>query len=561
MYRLLIVDDEYQIVDWLYELFRGIPYLDLDICKAYSGSEALEWLNRTKIDIVITDICMPGIDGLELADRIYKNWPFCKLIFLTGYDEFDFIYEAVKYDGVSYLLKNEDDEELIKAVEKAIRDIDKSYVDKELIDKARQQMHMAIPVMQKEYMQDLLIESIFEPEITQERFTELALPMSVEKPVLIILGSIDNFLEKIGTPSKLTECMYVVRLLWNQCFSDFKNKFFVEYNKSSFILLIQQESKQEDSSDSSNNTIRDENLLVLAKGRLETIQSVYRESLGLTLSFIIGCGFISWDHAAEKVSYLKQLLDNCAGMGKEILITENNFPESIRGKISIYDDSIEQSISQLKKIDALNIYLENGRKNEFFRLLDSILGCLAGIKSKNYSPALEIYFSISTFLLSYINKKMLTEKVAFRIGLHKLTLIQEHANWEDEVQYIYQLCEILFDIQENEQNKIEADSIYAVREYIDEHLNEDLSLAELSEMVYFNSSYFSRKFKQETGKNLSEYINDARIVKAKNLLEETNMKIQDIAINVGYKSSTYFSYCFKKATGVSPTDYRKTLNK
>ena len=90
MYRLLIVDDEYQIVDWLYELFRGIPYLDLDICKAYSGSEALEWLNRTKIDIVITDICMPGIDGLELADRIYKNWPFCKLIFLTGYDEFDF---------------------------------------------------------------------------------------------------------------------------------------------------------------------------------------------------------------------------------------------------------------------------------------------------------------------------------------------------------------------------------------------------------------------------------------------------------------------------------------
>ena len=81
---------------------------------------------------------------------------------------------------------------------------------------------------------------------------------------------------------------------------------------------------------------------------------------------------------------------------------------------------LEQSIP-VKKLMLLTFILKMvGKMN--FRLLDSILGCLAGIKSKNYSPALEIYFSISTFLLSYINKKMLTEKVAFRIGLHKLTL-------------------------------------------------------------------------------------------------------------------------------------------
>ena len=81
MYRLLIVDNEEIIVNHLYEIFRGIDHLDLDVYKAYGGEEAIEWLNRTRIDIVLTDIDMPHIDGLQLMEEIYRSWPQCRVIF------------------------------------------------------------------------------------------------------------------------------------------------------------------------------------------------------------------------------------------------------------------------------------------------------------------------------------------------------------------------------------------------------------------------------------------------------------------------------------------------
>src|SRR5690606_14704865 len=110
MYRLLIVDDEEIIVNGLYEIFRNIKDLDLDVYKAYSGEEAIEWLNRTRVDIVLTDIRMPGIDGLELLEIIHRSWPQCRVIFLTGYDEFEYVYKAIQHKAVNYILKIEDND-------------------------------------------------------------------------------------------------------------------------------------------------------------------------------------------------------------------------------------------------------------------------------------------------------------------------------------------------------------------------------------------------------------------------------------------------------------------
>lgn len=81
MLRLLIVDNEEIIVNHLFEVFRGMEHLGLDVYKAYSGEEAIEWLHRTRMDIVLTDIDMPNINGLQLMDEIFKQWPQCKIIF------------------------------------------------------------------------------------------------------------------------------------------------------------------------------------------------------------------------------------------------------------------------------------------------------------------------------------------------------------------------------------------------------------------------------------------------------------------------------------------------
>ncbi|MFQ9394470.1 MAG: response regulator transcription factor [Lachnospiraceae bacterium] len=103
MYRLLIVDDEIDNVYWLEEMFQYDLKEELEVHTAVSGKEALELLNRIRFDVVLTDIKMPGMTGMELYDRIRENWPACKVIFLTAYPQFEDIYRVSQDKDVKYI--------------------------------------------------------------------------------------------------------------------------------------------------------------------------------------------------------------------------------------------------------------------------------------------------------------------------------------------------------------------------------------------------------------------------------------------------------------------------
>ena len=121
MYRLLIVDDEYAVTDGLYEFFTENTEFDFCAEKAYCGSEANELAEKMRIDILISDISMPDINGMELYKKVQKIWPHCKAVFLTGYDNFGYIQQVLRQGAVDYIIKTEGDEVLLKAVVKAVR--------------------------------------------------------------------------------------------------------------------------------------------------------------------------------------------------------------------------------------------------------------------------------------------------------------------------------------------------------------------------------------------------------------------------------------------------------
>jgi two-component system response regulator YesN len=114
MFRLLIVDDEPIIANAMYDIISDLKEYDLDIYVAYSGEEAINWMKRTKIDIVLTDVSMPGISGLEIQKIVLEMWPRCKVIFLSGYNDFDFIQSAIRNEGYDYILKTEPEEVVIE---------------------------------------------------------------------------------------------------------------------------------------------------------------------------------------------------------------------------------------------------------------------------------------------------------------------------------------------------------------------------------------------------------------------------------------------------------------
>jgi len=134
---------------------------DLELYKAFSAYEALDLMQRTRIDIVVTDIRMPRMSGIELMDHIHQNWPDCRVIFLTGYSEFDYIYSAIKRLGVQYLLKTEEDDVIVSAVTNAIEDIKRFRMIGDQQPKGIDQL-----LLQKEFLEGVLQGITKEDEIT-----------------------------------------------------------------------------------------------------------------------------------------------------------------------------------------------------------------------------------------------------------------------------------------------------------------------------------------------------------------------------------------------------------
>lgn len=548
MYRLLIVDDEHMIVDWLYNMFSELTYLELDIYKATSGLDAIKCMNRTKIDIVLADIRMPEMNGLQLLENIRLSWPECKVIFLTGYNEFDYIYTAIQRGGVSYLLKTEDDSEIIKAVEKAIEEIKKSYKNMELINKAKEQLNLAVPLLQREYLTALLSGEESVLPLKQEQLNDLEIPLKAEHPFILLLGRIDNLSKKLGRIEK-SQLIYMIKLTVEQYLLTGVTATYVLHEDSHLVWFIQPKDLQ----------LSWERTALFARETLEAVQKVCIETLNINLSFSISVEPSPWELANERYYYLKQLLNSRVGFDSVIIIMGDDASVGHQIEICSLSQTGGNIHFKLNRVSTLQSYLESGQKDDFFELHSEITEGFMRIKSMHDTPALEVYFTLAAMLLSYINRWNALEKIAFKIGINKLTSVEEFDTWNDAADYLRQLAEIIFELRENDQEKRERDMVTKIQQYILEHLSEDISLVKLGELAYFNPSYLSRLFKQITGANISDYIQSARVNKAKELLSKNDMKVHEIAARVGYDSPAYFAKFFRKIVNMTPQEYRDSL--
>ena len=562
MYRLLIVDDEEIIVNGLYEIFSGMKELDLDVYKAYSGEEAIEWFNRTRIDIVLTDIRMPEIDGLQLLDTIHTRWPQCRVIFLTGYNEFEYVYRAIQHSGVSYILKTEDHEKVIQAVENAIREIQKGVSLEDLIHKAKEQMNMVLELFQKDYFLHLLKG---EPSLTisKAQFEQLSIPMRTDRPVLLLLGHVDTIPEQMTYWDKI-QSLYSVKLLICKYMSTRITCANVMDESYRFVFFIQPKELLagfDAQGETSSYYIKTIDFL---KGMLEAIQTAARESLGFSISFAMGGEPCSWEAVPEKYVLLNQLLNYRIGTGIEMLLLDNEIKNNFRAidkeseipELQADTEALENHIRK-RNLDSMGQYLESGQRERYFDALTALTEPLKAIRSRNSSIAQEAYYKVALSLISYINRWRLTDKIAFRIAQNRLMRIDKHETWNDAVNYLHELSHILFELQTEEQKKRADNAVIYIQSFIEDHLNEDLSLVRLAEQVYLNPSYLSRLYKQMTGINLSEFIDSARVKKASQLLQKENVKIHEVARGVGYETAASFTRFFRKAAGCTPQEYHE----
>lgn len=530
---MLIVDDEIEILEWLEELFLYEYPREVEVHTASSAYEAMELLDQIPFHVIMTDIKMPGMNGMDFYEKIKANWSECRVIFLTGYRDFEDIYRVSNDKNVQYILKSEDDEVICGAVEKAFCELEKELDKQKRLEKQKNQIERACYWMKCEQIRKI-----------------------VEKPEMYT--EIEGELREGGSQFDFRESMliFLIRsdIRWNETQEEIFLEQYADTLRDHFPDWIQMEEMVLEHrflvifiQPMDRNNGQWHRIFQVTKGAVEYVQEIFFEKK--SFSAVVSSQLFRLSEIREDIMRLRRIMAGYMGaMQSAVLDAE---------KTEVLYESDKMEKKEKINVDSLNLYLELHQRVEYFKLLYKMCKKISGGKSRHDMVAMELYFRVSSILLQFINEHHLQEVLAFRIGLYKLLSVDEHRNWKEAGEYLIRLSEEIFEVLGENENTLSDRALDRVVEYIDAHLDGDLSLTNLAVVGGFNASYLSRLFKQIQNETISDYVLKKRMETAKELLEHSQEKIQDISNQTGYLSSTSFSRAFRGYSGISPQEYRE----
>ena len=533
--NLLIVDDELEIVSWLEEMFRYDFDREIGVYTARSGKAALELLNRVRFDVVLTDIHMPQMDGITLFHKVKENWPRCKTVFLTGYQNFDDVYSVFQHRDVRYVLKSERDEVIKKAVSDAFADLEAQLEEERVRRLEKEKLENADQWMKRDFFQDALNGRLTEGQKKQAA-DSLRLSLQPDRELLLFLLRVDEVAEN---GEEQTENL--ISLLKEGMPERLRYEIYLQEHRHIFLFL--QPEKAEDTDWAG--------IFEVGLGAVENVQEMFRNTWGITFSAVVREKLLSVDGLANVSSRMKQIMVGYVGKNHELILREDTLEKEM---------TEAQPQNAISLVPMLRSYLELGKQTEYFGVLSELSSEMQG-KSRHDIYAMELYYSIATLLLQFINENHIYMQLAFRIGMYRLMKADEHENWMEAAQFLFEVSEAVFELLGERENTLTERALNRVIHYIDTHLSEDLPLKTLADVGGFNASYLSRLFRQTCDQTITEYILNKRMDAAKKLLEETDEKIQDISAGTGYISAQSFARAFRNSTGLSPAEWREMHRK
>ncbi len=535
MYSVLIVDDEKMIRDDVYGLLSMEESLELDLTTAASGVEAQAILEKRKIDIVIMDINMPQMSGLELYDIVRERWPFCKVIFLTGYSDFDYVYKVHKH--AKYVLKAEEDEKILEALRESVEEIENSLLLERLTDLQREQQKKPLLHERSMFLRELFEGYRSLSQLTGELSVQLGINLDPEKEVYYLLLRHEAwYCENYQEQQNSTQDCYQ---LLERYFLDFMRGAFFEYNKNYIVLLLQPEK-----------LLHEETIVKMLAGAGELFQKALKKNLGRTVSILVG----------ERPVTLSQLLQEFIGIcDRMIWLSGEELVQEGLQKEALAKETLPEHKKQelMQMLWRLEYYLEGMEEENSLNVLRQLQTELQSVKSMHDLFALEAYCTISSRLIGWIKRLELHEELAFRVGTLNLYNVSMHANWQDAFGYLRHVAESIFSLKNQSVEKQTEDVVNQVKKYIVEHLDGDTSLYNLAEQVHFSQEYLLRIFKKKEGITILQYINDLKLAAAKQLLTDSELQVREIADRLGFASQGYFGRFFRNKTGLTPNAYRE----
>ncbi|MHA6485000.1 response regulator transcription factor [Paenibacillus sp. strain BS8-2] len=547
MLKLMIVDDMRIIADGLYELFCEEQKVPLQVFKAYSAPGAFAIMQEHSIDIIVSDIKMPEISGLDLLREVNQLQPDCKVIFLTSYHDFEYAREAITLGGFDFILKTEGDERILQSVYQAAEKVLEDRNSQELIDRAQAQFRQALPSLQREFFLSMMQGREYSSGELAKQFEMLHIDLDPHQPLYLIVVRIDRWKQSM-TWSDRALLLYSVRNMMNEYLSESVKVITLNHNDSNVIGMWQP-----------SNTIDEEKerakSLRLCYGILETIQHQCREILKLHLSIVLS-SMTTWRELGDKLLHMEFLMQTGIGLTQELFMTEDELLSNQPLPVVADPDTIDTGVFlKLAQFSSLSGLLASGKQEEFLELFDKLV-TMVRVSGDHLGLRLETLHELAHVFVSFINRRQLLPLISEKFGLEPLLSIHPKLDWNHYTNYYRTLALYLFKHATIDQKNHSDRLIQDIEHYIIEHLHTDLSLTRLGEHVHLNPTYLSRLYKQITGKGISEYIMEARVDKAKLLLSRNDKKIHEIAEEVGYQSGIAFTRFFRKVMNIAPQEYR-----
>lgn len=526
MYTVLIVDDEPVIRRGVAKMIDWSSFGFTKVLLAEDGMEALSFCREQKIDLVLTDIVMPFMDGLELSRILGEEYPNIQIVVLTGHEEFEYAKQSVNLGVKNYILKPVGANTLYEKMQQICKQLRMETTQKQYIAKMKSQLYQSMPALREKFLYLLVCaQSITERDI-DGRIKALEIPLIGHEFLVAIveldLFEIDNMdieLYIFTAKNVIQECVG-----GGHCIFDDNHRINIVFNLDYY---------EEEGHEIVYKTVQ-----VIQKAIVATLKVNNTCALGTLVNNLINL-HESWQEANTALDCKYTL-----GINRVYDISDLDYIDS-----SFYypSEEIQNLVSSIKFLS-----IEEIKKN-----VNKVSSALSGRPNMSSSNLRMVFIEILTNLLKELSG---IREVASEVWQEGFSLY----NHLDQITSIQQMNHTLLEFSKKVSEELRSSQqnsgeiiIQKAKEYMMQHYqDENLTLSGMAGVVGVSTGYLSALFKKESGVNFIEYLTEIRIARAKELLRRTDKKTYEIAYEIGYSNPHYFSISFKKSTGMPPSQYR-----
>ncbi|WP_028544756.1 response regulator [Paenibacillus taiwanensis] len=550
--KALIVDDEAHVraairllVDWKQ---YGITHID----EASDGEQAIASIMQVKPQIIITDMMMPNVSGMKLMEWVSANSPDSKLIAISGHGDFNLVRHTLKHGGIDYILKPIEQDAVNEAIAKAVTAWIKEEEERATRYSQQIQMNEFKPVITEKLWSGLIDDPIAQSTVVRRLQHTFGLAADIKhiRMALVFVDSTDEkFKQKFGNNSDLLY-FSLVNIMEEYVNRGMKRGVvFRHWNAPGEIVIAMWH--QPDALEAVLQDINEALHMTMHRRLHFGISSVNTFPEGMPQCYADTKRALNLRNLLLTGRYLHHApaVDVKAEEHLPTSGADTVSPESKSIRMAAYEESWKLAVlsGSAGEISAVIKPFIDAIKTTGFISPRQIRDCYREWETIRANIAHEAVGDAAESLLR--DNPSLTDRDASNTAA-PFSLEWWQQVWQRELTVLADAC---FAQQGQEQH-----IIFDIAKYVEQHYHEELSLQDMATRFYVSREYISRKFKQQFGINLSDYLTSIRTEKAKLLLLNPHLRISQVAVMVGIQDEKYFSKVFKKQVGVSPNEYRKS---